>query len=190
MAMTPQQRDERRREKAALLGEQDLRLKVSTSHAGQLADLMSWAEIEESGEALTLLIHQAHAIGQERFLLFAEGTQLRIGNETVRPINRTEIRLMARRGTITALDDIGAWISSTDRSFAVRLLIESTHALGPIQGLILLSPPPRHKYMIPVSVARSLDRFRVSRELRTPGLMLGDDPDDTGVYVLEHMQSA
>ncbi|WP_422422133.1 hypothetical protein [Pseudomonas sp. GZD-222] len=184
MAMTPQERDERRRKKAALLGEQDLRLKVTASHASQLADLMAWAEIEESGEALTLLIHQVQAIGRDRFLLFSSGAQQKIGSETVQPINRTEIRLMARRGTINALDEIGAWVGSADRSFAVRLLIERAHALGPIQGLILLSPPPRHKYMIPVSVARSLDRFRVSRELRTPGLMLGDDPDDTGLLLL------
>jgi hypothetical protein len=33
-------------------------------------------------------------------------------------------------------------------------------------------------------VARKLDQFRISRELRTPGLMLGDDPDDTGLIVL------
>ncbi|MEG0968971.1 MAG: hypothetical protein RSG92_26740 [Pseudomonas sp.] len=183
MAMDQQKRDERRREKAALLGEQDLRLKVTTSHASQLADLMDWAEIEESGEALTLLIHQVQAIGRDRFLLFASGDQLQIGSEKVQPINRAEIRMMARRGTITALDEISAWIGTTDRSFAVRLLIERTHALGPIQGLILLSPPPRHKYVIPVSVARSLDRFRISRELRTPSLMLGDDPDDTGVLL-------
>lgn len=73
MALTPKQRDQRRREKQERLGEQDLRLKVTTTHASQLAELMSWDEIEESGEALTLLIYRnfiirllierAHALG-------------------------------------------------------------------------------------------------------------------------------
>ncbi|WP_280041175.1 hypothetical protein [Pseudomonas sp. Hg5Tf] len=189
MAMTPQERDERRREKAALLGEQDLRFKVTTSHASQLADLMAWDEIEESGEALTLMIHQVHAIGRERFLFFAGCAHLEIDSKAVEPINRTELRLMARRGTVDALEEIGAWIGSPGHSFVIRLLVERAHALGPIQALILLSPPARHKFVVSDSVARKLDRFRISRELRTPDLMLGDDPEDTGVLVIENLRS-
>ncbi|MEG0969340.1 MAG: hypothetical protein RSG92_28675, partial [Pseudomonas sp.] len=190
MAMTPQERDERRREKSALRGEQDLRLKVTASHASQLADLMAWADIGESGEALTLMIYQARAIGRERFQWFMAGAQTQLESDTVRPTNRTEIRLMARRGTVSELEEIGAWISSPDQSFTIRLLIERTHARGPIQSLTMLQPPPRHKYTITNSVARRLDQFRLSRELRTPDLMLGDDPDDKGVYLLGHMQGA
>lgn len=184
MAMDQQQRDVKRREKAERLGERDLRFKVTAQHTSQLADLMVWAELEETGEALTLMIYQVHAIGRERFLFFAGGAHLEIESKTVEPINRTELRLMARRGTVGAMDEIGAWIGSPGHSFVIRLLIERTHALGPILALILLSPPSRHKFVMSDSVARKLDRFCISRELRMPGLMLGDDPDDKGLLLL------
>lgn len=184
MAMDQRQRDTRRREKAERLGEQDLRFKVTAAHAKQLADLMAWAELEESGEALTLMIHQVRALGRQRFLFFAGCAHLEIDSKTVEPINRIELRLMARRGTVEAMEEISTWIGSPGPSFVIRLLIERTHALGPIQGLILMSPPARHKFVVSDSVARKLDRFRLSRELRTPALMLGDDPDDIGVYIL------
>lgn len=190
MAMSQQQRDEKRREKADRLGEQDLRLRVHASHASQLADLMSWDEIEESGEALTLMIYQAHKIGRERFLWFMAGAQLQIESGKVQPIDRSEIRLMARRGTVDALDEMGSWIEAPDRSFTVRLLIERTHALGPIQALMLLRHPPRHKFELTDSVARSLDRFRLSRELRVPDILLGEDPDDTGLILLADLRRA
>lgn len=184
MALTQQQRDDRRREKADLLGEQDLRFKVASSHASQLAELMDWAELEESGEALTLMIYQVHALGARRFLYFAGSAHLGLESKTAEPINLTEIRLMARRGTVDALDEMGAWIGAPDRSFTVQLLIERAHALGPIQALILLSPPARHKFAVSDSVARKLDRFRLSREVRMPALMLCDDPDDTDLLLL------
>lgn len=81
MALTQQQRDERRREKQQRLGEQDLRLKVTATHASQLTDLMSWGEIEESGEALTLLIYNAHKLGRSKFPYFAAGAHLEIESD-------------------------------------------------------------------------------------------------------------
>ncbi|MGX1126189.1 hypothetical protein [Pseudomonas sp. HLS-6 TE3448] len=63
MAMTPQQRDERRRLKAAKLQEEDLRLKVRPGTKQALLELMEWAGIEEQGEAMTLMIHHLHALG-------------------------------------------------------------------------------------------------------------------------------
>jgi hypothetical protein len=63
MALTQQQRDEKRREKAIKLQEEDLRLKVRPGTKKALADLMEWAGIEEQGEALTLMIHHLHALG-------------------------------------------------------------------------------------------------------------------------------
>lgn len=190
MAMTPQERDQRRREKQERLGEQDLRLKVNVTHASQLAELMSWDEIEESGEALTLLIYNAHKLGRARFPFFAAGARIEIESSQYKPADRIEIRLMARRGTIQQLDEMGEWINTADRSFIVRLLIERTHALGPIQSLTMLDLPPRHDFVISNSVARALYEWRVQRELRAPDLLLGDDPDDTGLYALEHMQGA
>lgn len=48
--------------------------------------------------------------------------------------------------------------------------------------------PPRHKIELTGNVARRLDQFRIGRELRTPSLMLGDDPDDTEIHVIEQMK--
>lgn len=51
MAMTQQQRDEKRRAKAERLQEEDLRLKVRPGTKQALLELMEWAGIEEQGEA-------------------------------------------------------------------------------------------------------------------------------------------
>ena len=118
MAMSPKERDEKRRAKAARLQEEDLRLKVRPGTKQALLELMEWAGIEEQGEAMTVMIHRLHELTRDE---------------------------------------------------AVRLLT-----------------PPRHKIELSGNVARKLDRFRLSRELRAPGLELGDDPDDTGIYVIEH----
>lgn len=117
MAMTPQERDKRRREKSAKLQEEDLRLKVRPGTKRALLELMEWAGIEEQGEAMTLMIHRLHELTRDE---------------------------------------------------AVKLL-----------------KSPRHTIELSASVARKLDRFRISRELRTPDLMLGEDPVDTGVMLLE-----
>lgn len=63
MAMTQQERDEKRRTKAARLQEEDLRLKVRPGTKQALLDLMEWAGIEEQGEAMTLMIHHLHRLG-------------------------------------------------------------------------------------------------------------------------------
>lgn len=64
MALTQQQRDERRRDKAERLQEEDLRLKVRPGTKQALMDLMEWSGIEEQGEAMTLMIHHLHGLGQ------------------------------------------------------------------------------------------------------------------------------
>lgn len=192
MAMTPKERDLRRREKQERLGEQDLRIKVTAAHAAQLADLMAWGEMVESGEALTLLIYHAHKLGREKFTFFAAGAQLEIESDQHLKAQRTEIRLMARTGTVRQIDEMGEWINTGDRSFVIRLLIKRAHALGPIQALMLLSLPPRHEFEISDSVARALDQWRMQRELRAPDIRLGADPDDKGLLLIadhEHCQS-
>lgn len=65
MAMTQQQRDEKRRTKAAAVQEEDLRLKVRPGTKQALLELMEWAGIEEQGEALTLMIHHLHGLGPD-----------------------------------------------------------------------------------------------------------------------------
>ena len=116
MALTQQQRDEKRRAKAAKHGEEDLRMKARAGTRQALAEIMQWAEVEENGEAMTLLIHRIHELGPE-----------------------------AARHFLSA---------------------------------------PRHEIVISKYVEQSLERFRLSRELRAPALMLGDDPDDTGLLLL------
>lgn len=116
MALTQQQRDEKRRKKAEAAQEEDLRLKVRPGTRQALADIKQWASVEENGEAMTLLIHRIHELGPE-----------------------------AARHFLSA---------------------------------------PRHEIVVSDFVARRLDQFRIGRELRAPDLLLGDDPDDTGLLLL------
>lgn len=116
MAMDQAERDKRRREKADKVKEEDLRLKVRLGTRQALAEIKIWANVEENGEAMTLLIHRIHELGPEAAHHF-------------------------------------------------------------------LSAPP-HEISISKIVARKLDQFRISRELRTPDLMLGNDPDNTGLILL------
>ena len=115
MAMT-QERDEKRKKKEAKAGVEELRMKTRAGTRQALAEIMQWAEVEENGEAMTLLIHRIHELGPD-----------------------------AARHFLSA---------------------------------------PRHEIKLSSSVVRKLDQFRLSRELRTPGLELGDDPDDTGLILL------
>jgi len=116
MAMTPQERDEKRKKKEAKAGVEELRMKTRAGTRQALAEIMQWADVEENGEAMTLLIHRIHELGPEAALHFLSA--------------------------------------------------------------------PRHEIVISKYVEQSLERFRLSRELRTPNLMLGEDPDDTGVLLL------
>ncbi|OOW06624.1 hypothetical protein MF6396_02965 [Pseudomonas sp. MF6396] len=116
MAMTPQERDEKRRKKETKAGIEDLRMKAGQGTRQALAEIMEWAKVEENGEAMTLMIHRIHELGPE-----------------------------AARHFLSA---------------------------------------PRHEITLSSSVVRKLDQFRLSRELRAPGLELGDDPDDTGLILL------
>jgi hypothetical protein len=119
MAMSQQERDQKRRAKASKHGEEDLRMKARAGTRQALAEIMQWAEVEENGEAMTLLIHRIHELGHE-----------------------------AARHFLSA---------------------------------------PRHEIVVSDFVARRLDQFRIGRELRAPDLMLGDDPDDTGLILLAEL---
>ena len=116
MALTQQQRDEKRRKKAEAAQEEDLRLKVRPGTRQALAEIKQWTSVEENGEAMTLLIHRIHELGPE-----------------------------AARHFLSA---------------------------------------PRHEIVVSDFVARRLDQFRIGRELRAPDLLLGDDPDDTGILLI------
>ncbi|MDQ0703671.1 hypothetical protein QF043_002463 [Pseudomonas sp. W3I7] len=93
-----------------------------------------------------------------------------------------ELRLRVRPGTRQALADLMEWSGITEQGEAMTLMIYHLHALGPQKCLPLLDPP-RHEITVSPPVARKLEQFHISRELRSPGLMLGDDPDDSGVLI-------
>ncbi len=94
-----------------------------------------------------------------------------------------DLRLKVRAGTRQALEDIKSWASVEENGEAMTLLIHRVHELGPEAARHFLSAP-RHEISISKIVARRLDQFRISRELRAPDLMLGEDPDDSGLEAL------
>lgn len=102
-------------------------------------------------------------------------------------LQEEDLRLKVRPGTRQALAEIKAWASVEENGEAMTLLIHRIHELGPEAARHFLSAP-RHEIVVSDFVARRLDQFRIGRELRAPDLMLGDDPDDTGIYVIEHAQ--
>lgn len=72
MALTQKQRDERTALKRHKAGEEELRLRVRPGTKQALKELMEWAEIEEQGEALTLMIHHLHSLGRAAALPMLE----------------------------------------------------------------------------------------------------------------------
>jgi len=122
MALTPKQRDEKRKKKEAKAQVEDLRMKAMPGTRQALAEIMEWASVEENGEAMTLLIHRIHELGPEAALHFLSA--------------------------------------------------------------------PRHEIVVSDFVARRLDQFRIGRQMREPLLTIGDDPDDTGIYVIEHVKAS
>ncbi|MBA6133258.1 hypothetical protein [Pseudomonas juntendi] len=122
MAKTQKQRDDDRRANEAKAMVEDLRMKAGKGTRQALAEIMEWADVQQNGEAMTLMIHRIHELGPE-----------------------------AARHFLSA---------------------------------------PRHEIVVSDFVARRLDQFRLSREQRTPSLDIAEDPDDTGIYVIEHAASA
>ena len=68
--MTQQERSAKSAEKRKALNEEELRLRVRPGTKQALSELMEWAEIEEQGEALTLMIHHLHALGKDGAISF------------------------------------------------------------------------------------------------------------------------
>lgn len=68
--MTQQERSAKSAEKRKALNEEELRLRVRQGTKQALIELMEWAELEEQGEALTLMIHHLHALGKDGAIAF------------------------------------------------------------------------------------------------------------------------
>lgn len=164
MAMTPQERDRRRREKSARLQEEDLRLKVRPGTKQALLELMEWAGIEEQGEALTLMIHHIEALGHHALFRIA-----RHEIEAHRDVARTEnLRLSARKRTGQHLHTICGWVDATYGQ-TIEALVHGIHALGRLHAAKFLAPP-RHEISISPRLALAFDRKSM--------LMIQQDPGD------------
>ncbi|WP_409313661.1 hypothetical protein [Pseudomonas putida] len=94
MAMSPKERDEKRRAKAARLQEEDLRLKVRPGTRQALAEIKAWASVEENGEAMTLLIHRIHELGPEaaRHFLSPPRHEIKLSSSVVRKLDQFRLR--------------------------------------------------------------------------------------------------
>lgn len=68
--MTQQERSAKSAEKRKALNEEELRLRVRPGTKQALIELMEWAELEEQGEAMTLMIHHLHALGKDGAIAF------------------------------------------------------------------------------------------------------------------------
>jgi len=93
MAMTPQERDEKRRKKETKAGIEDLRMKAGQGTRQALAEIMEWAEVEENGEAMTLLIHRIHELGPEaaRHFLSAPRHEIVVSDFVARRLDQFRI---------------------------------------------------------------------------------------------------
>jgi hypothetical protein len=65
MAKTQQQRDQERRDNEAKAQVEDLRMKAGKGTRQALAEIMGWADVQQNGEAMTLMIHRIHELGPE-----------------------------------------------------------------------------------------------------------------------------
>ena len=63
--LTQRERSAKSADKRKVLNEEELRLRVRHGTKQALTELMEWAELEEQGEAMTLMIHHLHALGKE-----------------------------------------------------------------------------------------------------------------------------
>jgi len=107
MAMSPKERDEKRRAKAARLQEEDLRLKVRPGTRQALAEIKAWASVEENGEAMTLLIHRIHELGPEaaRHFLSAPRHEIVVSDFVARRLDQFRIGRELRAPDLMLGDD-------------------------------------------------------------------------------------
>ena len=107
MAMTPQERDEKRKKKEAKAGVEELRMKTRAGTRQALVEIMQWAEVEENGEAMTLLIHRIHELGPEaaRHFLSAPRHEIVVSDFVARRLDRFRIGRELRAPDLMLGDD-------------------------------------------------------------------------------------
>ena len=65
MAMTQQQRDQRRREKDAKSGAEEMRLKALSGEKAMIKEIMEWTDDKEQASAIMFCIRHVHSLGRE-----------------------------------------------------------------------------------------------------------------------------
>ena len=100
--MTQQERDQKRRAKDAKAKFEDLRMKAGKGTRQALADLMEWADLEEKGEAMTLMIHRLHELGREAEIHFLTPPRHKI---TISPIVARKLEKFCRREALRITND-------------------------------------------------------------------------------------
>ncbi|WP_309295393.1 hypothetical protein [Pseudomonas juntendi] len=107
MALTSKQRDDKRKEKEAKAGIEELRMKTRSGTRQALAEIMQWAEVEENGEAMTLLIHRIHELGPEaaRHFLSAPRHKIVISDFVARRLDQFRIGRELRAPDLMLGDD-------------------------------------------------------------------------------------
>ena len=68
MVVSQKDRSAKASRKRVAVAEEELRLRVRPGTRQALADLMEWSGITEQGEAMTLMIHHLHAMGDQKCL--------------------------------------------------------------------------------------------------------------------------
>ncbi|WP_345770221.1 hypothetical protein [Pseudomonas sp. URMO17WK12:I9] len=107
MALTSKQRDDKRKEKEAKAGVEDLRMKTRAGTRQALAEIMQWAQVEENGEAMTLLIHRIHELGPEaaRHFLSAPRHEIVVSDFVARRLDQFRIGRELRSLDLVLGDD-------------------------------------------------------------------------------------
>lgn len=65
MALTQKQRDERRREKEAKLGAEELRIKALSGERQMVREIMAWTEDSEQASVIMACIRHMHSLGKD-----------------------------------------------------------------------------------------------------------------------------
>lgn len=107
MAMSAQERDEKRKKKEAKAGIEDLRMKAGQGTCQALAEIMEWAGVEQNGEAMTLLIHRIHELGPEaaRHFLSAPRHEIVVSDFVARRLDQFRIGRELRAPDLMLGDD-------------------------------------------------------------------------------------
>ena len=107
MAMTQRERDEKAANKRKAAQEEELRMRVRPGTKQALCELMRWSEVEEQGEAVTIMIHRLHELGRDKAaeLLQVPRHKIEVSESVAHKLDRERMKRMASVGLLSR-DDI------------------------------------------------------------------------------------